>query len=351
MVQEFVDAFLAGRGLLHDTGDPTDGRHRPGQHVDVDDELGDVTRRDIAGHDLQSADVDGDDRCRAHHEDHEGEEPGIDLRQVHGHILVAVALPGEVVHLLLLADVALHDADTAEHLLGHARQLTQLLLDESTPGVDDVGDVVDAHRQDGQGDERVQGQRRRNGQHGNDDEEDRRDEVRQVHHGRAQVHPDLVDVLRDAAHQVTGVVALVEVQAQLLVVVVDHLPQVVLDEAAHDDDRLPRQVQEEAHHQGQQQNKAAEQHQRMAQNAEVLIARALETLVHPVIPHLLDDEVQCFADHLRLQHLKVVTQADEDEAEGEAAAVLPEELVQKFEFAHAGLLGGEGGDGNARGGA
>ena len=32
-IQEFVDALLRGGSLLHDRGDPADGRYRPGEHI------------------------------------------------------------------------------------------------------------------------------------------------------------------------------------------------------------------------------------------------------------------------------------------------------------------------------
>ena len=50
--QELIDALLASGSLLHDTGDPADGRHGPGEHIDVDDKFGDVARADLTGHDL-----------------------------------------------------------------------------------------------------------------------------------------------------------------------------------------------------------------------------------------------------------------------------------------------------------
>ena len=47
-IQKLVDALLGSRCLLHNRGNPANGSHRPGEHVDVNHKLGNVARSNRA---------------------------------------------------------------------------------------------------------------------------------------------------------------------------------------------------------------------------------------------------------------------------------------------------------------
>src|SRR5690606_14665208 len=59
-LQEFVDAFLGGRGALDHGGYGADGSHRPHQHIDINHELRDAAHRNGSPDRLYAPDHDRD---------------------------------------------------------------------------------------------------------------------------------------------------------------------------------------------------------------------------------------------------------------------------------------------------
>ena len=124
------------------------------------------------------------------------------------------------------------------------------LLHRCAAFVDRVAHQVDDHAHDGQRGERPQGEFHVHMEHEGDAHHEEHGEVDGVHHRRAEVHAHLAHILAYAVHEVAGTVAFVEGAVQLLVVREHVVLQVVFDQAAHHDDRLPLQEKEEALHQG-----------------------------------------------------------------------------------------------------
>ncbi len=81
-IQKLIDPFLRSRCLLYNGGNPADGRHRPGQHVDVDDELGNVARRNRAFDHLQSTKIHHQQGTHADQQQHQRKKQGIDQGQL-----------------------------------------------------------------------------------------------------------------------------------------------------------------------------------------------------------------------------------------------------------------------------
>ena len=110
--QEFVDAFLAGRRLLRERGNPANRGDRPGEHADVNDEFGDVARRDFTCHHFEAADVNGDDGGGADEQQHQRKKDGIDLNEPQVFLSKNFGLPGKMAVHGFFLDVTFNYADT-----------------------------------------------------------------------------------------------------------------------------------------------------------------------------------------------------------------------------------------------
>ena len=101
-------------------GHPADRSKRPGQQVDVEDELEDVAQLQVAAHHALSAHIDGEDGAQPHQQDDERHEHGFHLDQVeHTHFvrgrlvvepLGGVAFAVEALQHPNACDVLLHEA-------------------------------------------------------------------------------------------------------------------------------------------------------------------------------------------------------------------------------------------------
>ena len=119
-VQKVQDAVHGSFRFLDQRGHPTDRGERPGQQVDVEDELEDVAQLQVAAHHALSAHIDGEDGAQPHQQDDERHEHGFHLDQVeHTHFvrgrlvvepLGGVAFAVEALQHPNACDVLLHEA-------------------------------------------------------------------------------------------------------------------------------------------------------------------------------------------------------------------------------------------------
>ena len=177
-------------------------------------------------------------------------EERIDLGLRKASIAVRIGRLPKALHGHGFLGVGFQHADPAEALLRKGAQAALLLLHSGAPAIDHIAHVVDHHAHQRQ---RRQCPQREFGvhvQHEGDAHNEEHHEVDRVHHRRAQVHAHLAHILADPVHEVAGAIALVEGAIQLLVVLEHVVLQVVLDQAAHHDDRLSHQEHEEPLQQG-----------------------------------------------------------------------------------------------------
>jgi hypothetical protein len=116
-VQKLVDALLAGRGPLHQAGGPAQGRHRPGEHVDVDEELGNGAGRDAAGQNFLPAHVNGNDGAQANEKQDQRKKQRVDEVELQRFVFVDIAGHGEVLVGVVFPDKGLEHPDARKGFL------------------------------------------------------------------------------------------------------------------------------------------------------------------------------------------------------------------------------------------
>ena len=237
--------------LLHDGGHPTDHGDGPGEHVHIDDELGnDPDVVDLSPDVLHAAHIDHQEVADPDQKDHQREKECLGLIEGDVPVLAGYGQVGEGSGGEGLYAVGLDHVDAREGLLGKGGEPGEVLLHDVAALIDHPAQKIDRNRKHGQGQEGVERELGVDAGHVRDGHNEEHQHVHGVHDGRAKVHPDLTDVLADPVHQVARSVALVEIQREGLVLAEDLVLQVKLDQARHDDERLPHHEGEEAREQG-----------------------------------------------------------------------------------------------------
>ena len=105
------------------------------------------------------------------------------------------------------------------------------------------------------------------------------------------------------------------------------LSHIILDQAAHYNDRLAHEIHEQAHQDGETDYGSSEESNLPAQFRECLGVR-FNTAVLLVEPDPFNDRVEGLSDYLGLPHAEGIGESDKNGSEQESPAVSPEEFFE-----------------------
>jgi len=310
--QNVVQALQGRQPLLDQRHDPAQRQHRERQEAHHDGELEQFAQGQLAADHLRAAHRQNHQFHQPEHEDEE--RPDEAAQRGHPHlvpdILAVERLEPRV--LGVLHRVQLDRLDAGDDLPDPVVDGRQRLLDPPVHGAqarqhhDDHQDEHAEHPRDHEHEGARQGKQHRH------EEQEAGQGVRHVHDPRPQQGADLAQVVGAAAHQVAGLIGLVEGEVQGQQPAVEPLTQLVLDLARDADDQVPHEEHGPAgeHHDHAGPQQVFQDHAGAVGGGD-LVEDPLEKFGHP--------------------HVAVVLQQHAGEAGEQLQAVLPEVGAENLE--------------------
>src|SRR5208282_385298 len=244
--KDFVDAHHGCGSALENIDDPSERDDRPGElhHVSVEgDEIAD---RHLSEEDLSSAEPQHDDNGSAEHEFQCGPEHShqADQAKAAAYVFPVGALEGGDLGLFL--HIGADDAGARKIFLGAGRDVGEHGLNAFEALVNAAAEILYDDAGNGQRQKSVEGQLGADGEHEAESAGGEDDGVGRVHDGGAEQHPDRVQVVGGAGHNVARAVALVVGVGEALKVREQVVAQIEFDIARDSDDHPARQKLEDS---------------------------------------------------------------------------------------------------------
>ena len=237
---------------------PAKGDHRPGQHREIHAERDEGAHRDSAPDREHAAQPQNHHCAEPAEERKEWIERSPEAHQRHVEREVFVVDLSEAGNLRPFLAIRANDARAAQILLRTGRERGEMLLHRLEAVVNSLAHTDRERRKHQQRQQRQQGQLDVDPQHENEREKSAGDRIGEIHHRRANGHPDGAQVVRQARHDVAGAGVCKVGRVERLQMYEQVIPEVVLDPAAHAVYELAHSVPEGATDDGGEHDQAAE---------------------------------------------------------------------------------------------